>query len=194
MTKYIDPKLSQETLETYQGYSLQVFTSGRIKLSFHKSHKDRVEYYAECPRRFKEAYAKQQQRNAKEYPEHFDLVDSLLANCPHSLIHRLHKKADNNATADNAHIITDTEADSCHVLLGHMHHCWILPTAALKHLMIRSGPKHGSPSCFNEYIPSYEHDWMYAQFDLQDYKHGYRDSTSVRAVHRSNHQDDDLTF
>ena len=140
MTKYIDPKLSQEILETYQGYSLQVFTSGRIKLSFHKSHKDRVEYYAECPRRFKEAYAKQQQRSAKEYPEHFDLVDSLLANCPHSLIHRLHKKADNNATADNAHIITDTEADSCHVLLGHMHHCWILPTAALKHLMIRSGP------------------------------------------------------
>ena len=61
MTKYIDPKLSQEALETYQGYSLQVFTSGRIKLSFHKSHKDRVEYYAECPRRFKEAYAKQQQ-------------------------------------------------------------------------------------------------------------------------------------
>ena len=33
MTKYIDPKLSQESLETYQGYSLQVFTSGRIKLS-----------------------------------------------------------------------------------------------------------------------------------------------------------------
>ena len=59
MTKYIDPKLSQEALETYQGYSLQVFTSGRIKLSFHKSHKShkyRVEYYAECPRRFKEAY------------------------------------------------------------------------------------------------------------------------------------------
>ena len=46
MTKYIDPKLSQDALETYQGYSIQVFTSGRIKLSFHKSHKDRVEYYA----------------------------------------------------------------------------------------------------------------------------------------------------
>ena len=34
MNKYYDPNLSQETLETYQGYSLQVFTSGRIKLSF----------------------------------------------------------------------------------------------------------------------------------------------------------------
>ena len=46
MTKYIDPKLSQEILETYQGYSLQVFTSGRIKLSFHKNHKDRIEHGA----------------------------------------------------------------------------------------------------------------------------------------------------
>ena len=46
MTKYIDPKLSQESLETYQGYSLQVFTSGRIKLSFHKNHKDRIEHGA----------------------------------------------------------------------------------------------------------------------------------------------------
>jgi len=37
MNKYDDPKLSLETLQTYQGYSLQVFTSGRIKLSFHIS-------------------------------------------------------------------------------------------------------------------------------------------------------------
>ena len=59
MTKYIDPKLSQEALETYQGYSLQVFTSGRIKLSFHKSHKDRVEYYAVKPKRSREAYKRQ---------------------------------------------------------------------------------------------------------------------------------------
>ena len=46
--KHFDQNLTQETLETYQGYSLQVFTSGRIKLSFHRSHKDRVEYYGEC--------------------------------------------------------------------------------------------------------------------------------------------------
>ena len=37
MTKYFDPDLSQETLESYRGYSLQVFASGRIKLSFHRS-------------------------------------------------------------------------------------------------------------------------------------------------------------
>ena len=51
MTKYIDPKLSKDALETYQSYSLQVFTSGRIKLSFHKSYKDSVEYYAVKSRR-----------------------------------------------------------------------------------------------------------------------------------------------
>ena len=62
--KYLDQNLTQETLETYQGYSLQVFTSGRIKLSFHRSHKDRVEYYADCPKRGREAYARQVNRSA----------------------------------------------------------------------------------------------------------------------------------
>jgi hypothetical protein len=63
MNKYYDPNLSQETLETYQGYSLQVFTSGRIKLSFHITHRHRNEYYAVRPNRFREAYAKQHQRS-----------------------------------------------------------------------------------------------------------------------------------
>ena len=49
MTKYFDPALSREILETYQGYSLQVFPSGRIKLRFHRSHTDRAEYYAVKP-------------------------------------------------------------------------------------------------------------------------------------------------
>jgi hypothetical protein len=77
-----------------------------------------VEYYGECPKRFKEAYAKQSRRSRAYLPDHFNLVETLLVNCPHSLIHRLHMKADNNATADNAHVITDIEADTCHVLLG----------------------------------------------------------------------------
>ena len=52
MTKYFDPNLSPEILESYRGYSLQVFASRRIKLSFHKSHNDRAEYYAVRPKRF----------------------------------------------------------------------------------------------------------------------------------------------
>ena len=103
MTKYIDPKLSQETLETYQGYSLQVFTSGRIKLSFHKSHKDRVEYYAVKPKRSREAYKRQYDRSALTKPEHYQLIEELLAEHPNSLIYRVHLKGDINATTDNAH-------------------------------------------------------------------------------------------
>ena len=97
MNKYYDPNLSQKTLETYQGYSLQVFTSGRIKLSFHITHRHRNEYYAVRPTRFREAYAKQHQRSHLEYPEHFALVSDMLACCPNTLIHRVHLKGDNNA-------------------------------------------------------------------------------------------------
>ena len=109
MTKYIDPKLSQETLETYQGYSLQVFTSGRIKLSFHKSHKDRVEYYAVKPKRSREAYKRQYDRSALTKPEHYQLIEELLAEHPNSLIYRVHLKGDINATADNAHVLVPTD-------------------------------------------------------------------------------------
>ena len=79
MNKYYDPNLSKETLETFQGYSLQVFTSGRIKLSFHITHRHRNEYYAVRPNRFREAYSKQYQRSQLAYPEHFALVSDILA-------------------------------------------------------------------------------------------------------------------
>ena len=87
--KYDDPKLSLETLQSYQGYSLQVFTSGRIKLSFHISHTHGVEYYGECPKRFREAYARQYQRSRQVLPEHFACVGAILGGPPASLIHRV---------------------------------------------------------------------------------------------------------
>ena len=82
MNKYDDPNLSPQTLQTYQGYSLQVFTSGRIKLSFHISHTHRVEYYGECPKRFREAYARQAQRSFQVMSEHFACVDAILEGAP----------------------------------------------------------------------------------------------------------------
>ena len=106
MNKYYDHNLSQETLETYQGYSLQVFTSGRIKLSFHITHRHRNEYYAVRPNRFREAYAKQHQRSQLEYAEHFALLSDILERCPNTLIHIVHLKGDNNATVDHAHALT----------------------------------------------------------------------------------------
>ena len=145
MNKHIDPNLSPETLQTYQGYSLQVFSSGRIKLSFHRSHKDRVEYYGECPKRHRDAYTNQHNRSVLALPQHFALVDDLLLRCPHSLIHRLHLKGDNNATADNAHVITDTDDKTCHVVLNTVHHQWALPAAVVHEMLSRSGPKRGQP-------------------------------------------------
>ena len=194
MTKYIDPKLSQETLETYQGYSLQVFTSGRIKLSFHKSHKDRVEYYAVKPKRSREAYKRQYDRSALTKPEHYQFIEELLAEHPNSLIYRVHLKGDINATADNAHVFVLTEKKHLYVLLDTLTHQWQLPAKVINALITASGPKKGRSAIFNEYMASYQHDWVDMTFTEQDYRDGYRADTVNRSVHHASHQDDDFTF
>ena len=194
MTKYIDPKLSQESLETYQGYSLQVFTSGRIKLSFHKSHKDRVEYYAVKPKRSREAYKRQYDRSALTKPEHYQLVEELLAEHPNSLIYRMHLKGDINATTDNAHVLVTTNKELLHLVLDKLTHQWQLPTQVINALLTASGPKKGRSAIFNEYMASYQHDWVDMTFTEQDYRNGYRADTVNRPVHHASHQDDDLTF
>ena len=91
---YLDNNFSPTSLQTYQGYSLKVFASGRIKLSFHRSHTDRVEYYCVKAKRCKEAYKRQHTRSYTLMPEHFDLVDRLLASPSRYLIHRVHLKGD----------------------------------------------------------------------------------------------------
>ena len=144
MTKYIDPKLSQEALETYQGYSLQVFTSGRIKLSFHKSHKDRVEYYAVKPKRSREAYKRQYDRSALTKPEHYQLIEELLAEHPNSLIYRMHLKGDINATADNAHVLVPTDKGLLHLVLDTLTHQWHLPTTLTSKAAYSTPPASGS--------------------------------------------------
>ena len=194
MTKYIDPKLSQESLETYQGYSLQVFTSGRIKLSFHKSHKDRVEYYAVKPKRSGEAYKRQYNRSATAKPEHYQLIEKLLAEYPTSLVYRVHLKGDINATADNAHVLVPTDKGLLHLVLDTLTHQWQLPTQVINALLTARGPKKGRSAIFNEYMASYQHDWVDITFTEQDYRNGYRADTVNRPVHHASHQDDDFTF
>ena len=194
MTKYIDPKLSQEALETYQGYSLQVFTSGRIKLSFHKSHKDRVEYYAVKPKRSREAYKRQYDRSALTKPEHYQLIEELLAEHPNSLIYRVHLKGDINATADNAHVHVPTDKGLLHLVLGNLTHQWHLPTQVINALLTATGPKKGRSAIFNEYMASYQHDWVDIIFTEQDYRDGYRADTGNRSVHQVSNQDGDFTF
>ena len=194
MTKYFDPDLSPETLQTYQGYSLQVFASGRIKLSFHRSHKDRAEYYAVKPKRSGEAYRRQYDRSASSMPEHYRLIEQLLAEHPESLVYRVHRKGDSNATADHAHLIVLMEKRLLHVLLGTLHHRWELPVQVLKALLSARGPRRGSPAIFNEYMASYQHDWEDVSFREQDYGEGYRADTFNRSVHHDDNRDDDLTF
>ena len=194
MTKYFDPDLSQETLETYQGYSLQVFASGRIKLSFHRSHKDRAEYYAVKPKRSGEAYRRQYDRSASTMPEHYRLIEQLMAEHPESLVYRVHRKGDGNASAENAHVIVLIEKRLLHVLLGTLHHRWELPVQVLKALLSARGPRRGSPAIFNEYMASYQHDWEDVSFREQDYGEGYRADTFNRSVHHDDNRDDDLTF
>ena len=194
MTKYFDPDLSEEILETYQGYSLQVFASGRIKLSFHRSHKDRAEYYAVKPKRFREAYRRQYDRSASAMPEHYRLIEQLMAEHPESLVYRVHRKGDGNASADNAHVIVLIEKRLLHVLLGTLHHRWELPVPVLKALLTARGPRRGSPAIFNEYMASYQHDWEDVSFREQDYGEGYRADTFNRSVHHDDNRDDDLTF
>ena len=194
MTKYIDPKLSQEILETYQGYSLQVFTSGRIKLSFHKSHKSRVEYYAVKPKRSREAYKRQYDRSALTKPEHYQLIEELLAEHPNSLIYRVHLKGDINATADNAHVLILIDKGFLYLVLGKLTHQWQLPIQVINALPTARGPKKGRSAIFNEYMASYQHDWVDMTFTEQDYRDGYRADTGNRSVHQVSHQDDDFTF
>lgn len=174
MNNHHDPRFNTDTLRTYQGYSLQVFASGRIKLSFHITHINRIEYYCDCPKRHREAYNRQKTRSAPILPKHFELTDRILKDAPYSLIFRVHLKADNNATADNAHIVIDTDACLCHVILEQLHHQWELPSRAVQNLLSRTGPRVGGASCFNEYMPSYDHDWDDTMFQLSDYTNGFR--------------------
>ena len=51
MNKYLDTFFEQEHLMELQGYRLQVFASGRVKLSFLDVGNRSFEYYAEWPKR-----------------------------------------------------------------------------------------------------------------------------------------------
>ena len=73
-------------------------------------------------------------------------------------------------------------------------HQWHLPTQVINALLIESGPKKGRSAIFNEYMASYQHDWVDMTLTEQDYREGYRADTVDRSVHHASHQDDDLTF
>ena len=122
MTKYIDPKLSQEALETYQGYSLQVFTSGRIKRCFHSSHIERIEYSAHKVKNSWTAYRRQCDRSALAKPKDYQFKEALLQKHPNCRFYRSHQKVDINATTDNANVLVLIEKKHLHVLFAELQH------------------------------------------------------------------------
>jgi hypothetical protein len=81
-----------------------------------------------------------------------------------------------------------------HVLLDTLTHQWQLPTQVINALLTASGLKKGRSAIFNEYMASYQHDWVDMTFTEQDYRDGYRADTGNRSVHQVSHQDDDFTF
>ena len=103
-------------------------------------------------------------------------------------------KGDNNATVDHAHALTDISGKTCHVVLNTLHHAWELPTEAVQALHLRGGPKVGAASIFNEYMPSYEHDWMDTRFSDADYSGNKAPLSSQYTGRRDADNDPDLTF
>ena len=66
MTKYLDTFFEQEHLIELQGYRVQVFASGRVKLSFPDVGNRSTEYYAEWLKRDTEAYRRQRKRSVEQ--------------------------------------------------------------------------------------------------------------------------------
>jgi hypothetical protein len=106
----------------------------------------------------------------------------------------MHLKGDINATADNAHVFVTTNKELLHLVLDTLTHQWQLPAKVINALLTASGPKKGRSAIFNEYMASYQHDWVDMTFTEQDYRDGYRADTVSRSVHHISHQDDDFTF
>jgi hypothetical protein len=61
--KFHESLFELQSLTALQGYSLQVFASGRIKLTFSDAGTQRYEYYADWPKRDTEAYHRQRKRS-----------------------------------------------------------------------------------------------------------------------------------
>ena len=172
MTQFIDPSFLPPTLTSFQGYHLQVFTSGRVKLSLQGEGKHQIQYYGERPKRDREAYARQRLRSYAEAPDHFDRVDALLEQWKRARVFRIHLKGDNNKTADNAHFIATQDASMIWVVFDAILHTWEVPDMLMPPLLTGNGPKTGLPSVFRAYLPSYEHDWQDAHFGEEHYPDG----------------------
>ena len=180
MTDYIHPQFTPEGLPAFVGYHLQIFTAGRAKISLQYEGAKKLNYFASCPKKDRQALARQKGRTGRLIPDHYRLIDMLLDDLPDGRVLRVYQSGNTNKTADNAHVVVSIERDSLWLILSEMVHQWVLPSPLAHIVLAGRGPKQGVSSVFNEYMSSLEHDWQNATFEIDDYKCGLREQTLTR--------------
>jgi len=171
MTAFIRPEFTLETLQTYTGYHLQIFASGRAKISLQMVPiNKKSEFYALCPKKDRAAYQRQKDRSKITLVDHFATVDQLLSDYLDAKVYRLHEKGNNNATADNAHLLASLEQAAVWLVMNEVVHRWQLTTRLVQVLLEGKGSRSGQASIFNEYAPTQEHDWQDTAFEFEDYR------------------------
>ncbi|MDA9980288.1 hypothetical protein N9E38_02490, partial [Yoonia sp.] len=161
MTEHIRPEFTPGTLPTFNGYHLQIFASGRAKISLQTViNNKKTEFYTALPKRDRDGLRRQKARSLKDLPDHYARIDQILSDHPDAKVFRLHAKGNNNATADNAHVIASVEQASVWLIMTGVVHQWEL-TAMLVDILLRGkGKRTGEASIFNEYAPTQDHDWQ----------------------------------
>ena len=185
MTQYIHPQFTPEILTTYQGYHLQIFSSGRAKVTLQGEGRSQVHYYAEAPKRDREALVRQKARTGQVLRDHYRIVEGLLETLPDGKVLRLYEQSNRNNTADNAHMVVSIEKDCLWLVMAEVVHTWHLPSLLAQLLLMGQGPKKGVPSVFNEYMSSLEHDWEDAIFEVDHYQFGVRDQSLLQETRLS---------
>ena len=183
MIEHIRPEFTLGTLPTFNGYHLQIFAAGRAKISLQTvTNNKKKEFFAARPKKDREALRRQKARSLTTLPDHFAAVDQLLSDHPDAKVFRVHAKGDNNATADNAHVIASLDQEALWLVMSGVVHKWEL-TALLVHVLLEGkGKRTGEASIFNEYVPTQDHDWQDATFEWGDYAKGLREGSASSAI------------
>lgn len=125
---------------------------------------------------------RQKARSLTALPAHYAAVDQLLSDNPDAKVFRLHAKGDNNATADNAHVIASLAQEALWLVMSGVVHQWELTTMLVHVLLQGKGKRTGEASIFNEYAPTQDHDWQDATFEMVDYAKGLREGSASTAL------------
>jgi hypothetical protein len=182
MIEHIRPEFTPDILPTFNGYHLQIFAAGRAKISLQTVTMKKNEFFASRPKKNRAAFKRQKARSMVALPEHYAAVDQILSDHPDAKVFRLHEKGNNNATADNAHLLASLEQEALWLVMSGVVHRWVLSALLVHVLLDGKGKRVGEPSIFNEYVPTQDHDWQDATFEKADYAKGFREGPASAAI------------